>query len=152
MTPTEQSFIKELEIFRTEAETAVQFFCAWLGMHEVAKGNKTVFRMFDQHPLFWNTVWGGIQTAALIAVGRIFDQSSKHKIDTVVRLAEHNRDIFPRAALAARKQGELDAPDWLQNYLAAAYEPTAEDFRRLRRHVKKYRRVYESNYRDLRNQ
>jgi hypothetical protein len=43
-------------------------------------------------------------------------------------------------------------PDWLPKYLKIAYEPTATDFRRLRKHVKQYRRIYETNYRDVRHQ
>ena len=74
MNPAEQAFVHELETFRTEAETSAQFFYAWLGMREVAKRHKNVFRMFDQHALFWNTLLGGVQTAALIAVGRITAQ------------------------------------------------------------------------------
>jgi hypothetical protein len=122
-------------------------------MHEVAKHHKRVFRMFNEHPLFWTTLRGGVQTAALIAVGRVFDQNSTHNLDAVLGLAQRNRDIFSRASLGKRKQGNArQEPDWLQDYLRTAYEPTPTDFRRLRKLVKKYRRIYETNYRDLRNQ
>jgi HEPN superfamily AbiU2-like protein len=40
---------------------------------------------------------------------------------------------------------------WLSDYLRSVYEPTATDFRRLRSHIKKYERVYDSKYRQLRN-
>jgi AbiU2 len=149
----EQQFERELEIFRTEAETAAQFFYTYLAMHEVAKRHKPVFHLFNEHPLFWNTLVGGVQTAALIAVGRVFDQDSPHNVDAVLGLAQRHRDIFAKAALGKRKQGNArEQPDWLPDYLRTAYEPTPEDFRRLRKLVKKHRRCYETNYRDLRNQ
>jgi hypothetical protein len=152
MTP-EQRFARKLEVFRTEAEKAAQSFYSYLAMHEVAKHHKRVFRMFNEHPLFWTTLRGGVQTAALIAVGRVFDQNSTHNLDAVLGLAQRNRDIFSKASLGKRQQGNArQEPDWLQDYLRTAYEPTPTDFRRLRKLVKKYRRIYETNYRDLRNQ
>jgi hypothetical protein len=107
MTP-EQQFARELEVFRTEVETAAQFFYSYLAMREVAKHHKRVFRMFNEHQLFWNTLLGGVQTAALIAVGRVFDQNSTHNLDAVLGLAQRNRDIFSRASLGKRKQATRD--------------------------------------------
>jgi HEPN superfamily AbiU2-like protein len=86
----EEAFARELEIFRTEAEAAAQFFYTYLAMHEVAKRNKDVFRMFDEHAMFWKTLLGGVQTSALIALGRVFDQQSKHNIDALIRVAQRN--------------------------------------------------------------
>ena len=149
----ERQFARELEVFRTEAETAAQFFYTYLAMHEVAKRHKKVFRMFNEHPLFWNTLLGGVQTAALIAFGRVFDQDSPHNVDAVLGLAQRHRDIFSKAALGKRKQGNArEAPEWLPDFLSTAYESTPNDFRRLRKLVKNHRRRYEKNYRNLRNQ
>lgn len=36
--------------------------------------------------------------------------------------------------------------------MQGVYEPTPTDFRRLRAHVRKWRRTYEPNYRDVRHQ
>ncbi|MBZ5727974.1 MAG: hypothetical protein LAP87_23650 [Acidobacteriia bacterium] len=55
--------------------------------------------------------------------------------------------------MGRRKQGfDPKPPAWLPEYLRTAYEPTPADFRRLGEHVKKYRRIYEEKYRDVRNQ
>jgi hypothetical protein len=151
--PPEKAFAQELEIFRTEAEGAAQFFYTYLGMHEIAKRHKQVFRMFDEHALFWNTLLGSVQTSALITLGRIFDQHSEHNIDTLLGIAQRNLSLFSKAALGKRKQGiEPRPPRWLTQYLLSTYEPTQDYFRRLRKHVHKHRRIYEKNYRDLRNQ
>lgn len=150
---SELKFEAELETFRQECEQASQFFYAFLAVHEVAKHKKRVFRFLNHNPLFWNTVAGALQTSALIALGRIFDQNSPHNLDTVLRIAGDNAEMFSKVALGQRKQGkERVAPDWLDENLQRAYIPTTTDFRRLRRYVKKYRRIYESNYRGLRNQ
>jgi hypothetical protein len=148
----EQEFEAELEIFRTEAETAAKFFYSYLAMHEVAKRHKSVFRMFDENALFWNTVVGGVQAAAMIALGRIFDQRSPHNLDVLIGLTERHCVIFSKAALGKRKQGSAaKPPPWLKAYLNSVYEPTTNDFQRLKNHVRKHRQTYDKNYRALRN-
>src|SRR6185295_5602096 len=90
--------------------------------------------------------------AAIIAIGRIFDQGSPHNIDRVLKLAQNNSSMFSKASLARRKQGNAkDQPSWLAEYLDDVHVPTAADFLRLRSHVKRSRRIYEANYRDLRH-
>ena len=103
-------------------------------------------------PLFWNTSLGALQTAAFIALGRVFDQNSTHNLDRLLRVAQDNPQIFSKGALGRRKQGtNPDPPEWLDDYLSHIYEPTPQDFRRLRSHVRKWRKIYVSNYRDLRH-
>jgi HEPN superfamily AbiU2-like protein len=43
------------------------------------------------------------------------------------------------------------ADEWLPEFLHRAYEPTSEDFRRLKRYVDTRRRTYVANYRPLRH-
>jgi hypothetical protein len=149
----EDEFARELEIFRVEAESGAQFFYSYLAVHEVAKRRRRVFRLLDDDALFWNTLLAGAQTGAIMTLGRIFDHHSPHNINTLIRLINQHRTMFSKAALARRKQGLAPKPpSWLSEYLRTAYEPTATDFRRIGEHVKKYRRIYEEKYRDVRNQ
>jgi hypothetical protein len=69
--PVEEQFARELEIFRTEAQSAAQFFYAFLAVHAAAGARKPVHRLLNTAPLFWNTVLGGLQTAAFVALGRV---------------------------------------------------------------------------------
>jgi len=152
MTNAERQFESELEIFRTESEAATQFFYGYLAVHEVAKHHKRVFRLLNQYALFWNTVLGALQTSALIALHRIFNNRSRHNVDSLLRIAETNPFIFSKHALGPRKQGDNQIqPGWLNEYLENAYEPTTEDFRRIRGHVEKYKQIYEAKYAGLRN-
>jgi hypothetical protein len=67
-------------------------------------------------------------------------------------IAKRHPEIFSKAALGERKRRlSANASVWLQDYLRNADEATPTDFRRLRGHIKKYRKIYENNYRDLRN-
>jgi len=152
VTNNEQEFERELELFRTECESAAQFFYGYLAIHEVAKRRKSVFRLLNENPLFWNTVSGALQTAAVIAVGRVFDQGSPHNLDKVLRLAQDNRAMFSKSALGQRKQGgSPERPRWLDEYLQDVHEPSTGDSQRLRAQIKKNRKIYEANYRELRH-
>jgi len=53
----EDEFERELEVFRTEAKTASQFFYAFLSVHVVAGDVPAVFKLLNSAPLFWNTKW-----------------------------------------------------------------------------------------------
>ncbi len=152
MTTPDVLFERELEIFRTEEETVTQFFYAYEAVHNVAADQQQVRALLNQAPLFWNTCLGALQTASIIALGRVFDQSSEHNIDRVLGIAQKNLGIFSKSALGLRKQGNGPTrPVWLDDFLRDVYEPTAKDFRRLRAHINKRRKIYNSNYADLRH-
>ena len=145
-------FEAELEVFRKEAEAAIQFLYGYLAVHAVAADHESVYKLLNQAPLFWNTSLGALQTAAFMALGRIFDQKSPHNLDGLIRMAQKRPEIFSRAALGRRKQGTNPIPpEWIDDYLRGAYEPAPRDFRRLRAHIQKWRKTYESNYRDIRH-
>ena len=152
MTVAEALFERELEIFRTEAEAGMQFLSAYLAVHAVAAKHKAVHRLLNETPLFWNTCLAGLQTASFMALGRIFDNDSDHNLNKLLRITQDNLEIFSKAALGRRKQGSSpEPPEWLTEYLRNSYEPTIRDFRRIRAHVRKRRKTYETNYRDIRH-
>lgn len=153
-TPDTRRFERELEIFRTEAAQCAQFLFAFLAVHDIAYRNKSVHALLNRAPLFWNTCLGALQGSAFIALGRVFDSDSPHNINQLLRIAQENRvQLFSKAALGQRKQaGNPERPDWLDDFLQSAHEPTAVDFRRIRKRIAKWRRIYETNYREVRHQ
>ena len=146
-------FESQLELFRTEAESALQFFFAWDAIHAVAAKSKAVFRLLNEAPQFWNTALGALQASALVALGRVFDPDPKnHSVTRLLTLAHANLGLFSKEALAARKRKlSASADEWLPEYLATAYVPSAEDFRSLKRHVALRRKVYEEKCRPVRH-
>ena len=145
-------FANELEVFRTEAESGIQFFYSYLTVHAVAGENKNVYRSLNQAPLFWNTALGALQTSTFIALGRVFDQKSKHNINRLLKIAQLNMVIFSKEALSGRKRrSSTNADEWIDEFLRDVYVPSANDFRRLRRYVDKKRKTYKDNYRDIRD-
>ena len=152
MATPEQQFIRELEVFRTEAQAGAQFLYAYLSFNSIVSEKKKTYREVNKTPLFWNTTMGSLQTSFFIVLGRIFDQNSTHNIDRLIKIAQENRDIFSKEALAKRKKKDsTNADEWIDEYLKGIYEPTAKDFRELRKKVKEFRKIYETNYRDIRH-
>jgi hypothetical protein len=146
----EDRFEYELEVFRKEADETVQHLYAYLTMHAVAGDQKTVRQLYNATPLFWLTTLRALQTSVFIVLGRIFSQDSEHNLDVLLRIAEEDQGIFSRDSLARRKS-EIAGLD-VNKYVRDAFIPTAMDFRSLRREVKEWRRIYEANYRAVRNQ
>ncbi|MBY0265999.1 MAG: hypothetical protein K2W84_06265 [Burkholderiales bacterium] len=147
-------FKRELEVFRTEGDAAVQFFYIWQTVNIVASKDRSVYRALNQAPLFWNTSLGALQSATLVTLGRVFDPDpNNHSITRLLGIAHRNLDIFSKDALAERKRElSTNADQWLPEYLKSVYVPDGEDFRRLKRHVAIRRRIYEESYRPLRHQ
>lgn len=146
----EDRFEHELEIFRRECDEAVQHLYAYLTMHAVAGDQQAVRRLYNGAPLFWLTTLRALQTSLFIVLGRIFSFESEHNVGVLLRVAEQDRVIFSREALATRR-GSIPGLD-VQEYVRDAYAPTNDDFRSLRREVRDWRRIYEANYRAVRNQ
>src|ERR1700687_4012028 len=95
----EESFIKELEVFRRAVQGGTQLLFAYLAIHATASKSKPTHRALNESPLFWNTVMGGLQQSAFITLGRIFDQTSTHNVDALLRIAQQNPDVFSKEAL-----------------------------------------------------
>ena len=152
MTTAEALFERELEIFRTETEAGMQYLSAYLAVHALAAKHKAVRRLLNEAPLFWNTCLAGLQTGSFMALGRIFDNDSNHNLGRLLRITKDHPEIFSKAALGRRKQGNSpEPPAWLREYIRDSYEPTVGDFRQIRAHVRKRRKIYEDNYRDIRH-
>jgi hypothetical protein len=153
MTAEERDFLQELEIFRGECEGSSQHLYAYLAIHGIAKRRKDVYRVVDRYALFWNTVAGALQLSAIVTLGRVFDQDTPHNIDVLLRLAQRHPTMFSRSALGIRKvpAASTPPPAWLSAFLSEVHEPTAQDFRDLRKQVKKLRRTYENRFRPLRH-
>jgi AbiU2 len=145
-------FAHALEVFRQEAEAGTQFLSAYLAVHRAAGDYRSVHRLLNEAPLFWNTNLGALQTSMFITLGRIFDPKAKHSVHKLLNSARNNQHLFSKQALGRRKQRTAsNASEWLSSYLLDVHVPTVADFRALGKQVDKWRRVYEKNYRNLRH-
>ena len=72
----ENTFSHELEVFRTEAKSAIQFFYTFLSINASLANNQKALQIVNETPLFWRTNTGALQTSFFIILGRVFDQNS----------------------------------------------------------------------------
>lgn len=148
------AFEDELEVFRTEEETAQQFFFAYLSVRTLAANDEDVLANMNSTPLFWRTTHYAMLLAAFVALGRVFDQDVKsdHNIDKLMKVTGDNLHLFTRAALAERKMAAGLTREQADAYVTDAHELTAADVRNLRKkHVAYWRKIYEDRYRDVRH-
>jgi hypothetical protein len=148
---TKTAFETELEVFRTEEETAQQYFFCYLSVRSLAAKNPDVLAAMNRTSLFWITTHHAMLLSAIVALGRIFDQDSKHNVDSLMSTASNNLALFSKSALAARREAEGLTKQQAAKYVADSYELTAKDVRELRKKIRGWRRVYEDRYRDIRH-
>jgi len=150
----EIEFQQELEVFRTEVESAIQYYYARQAVQLLANKQPSLLARLNETPLFWNTSLSGLQVSAMITLGRIFDPNPQnHSVTRLLSIAQRNLDIFSKEALADRKRkASSNADEFLPEYLKDVYVPTPHDIQRLKGYVAIRRRTYESNYKALRHQ
>ena len=144
MSTSRTEYEAELEIFRQEVETAAQLLYTHMAVHTVAARTPAINKMLNRNPYFWSTTLYALQCSGFIALGRIFDQRSPHNVDKILKLAQLHSRLFSKAELADRKrEGSSNADEWLADYLVDVYEPTPDDFRKLRKEVSARRVIYQ---------
>jgi hypothetical protein len=150
-TDGENEFERELELFRGEIEAGLHALFTYLTVHATANEKPDISEKLNATPYFWRTVLYALQSTQFIVLGRIFDPNAEHNVHRLIKLAQKNVAIFSKGALAARKRAESDnADEWLPEYMTHVYEPEANDFRRLRAHVARKKKIYMGVYRDIR--
>ena len=154
-TAAEREYEKALKTFETQVGEATQIWFAASAMQEAAKRSRATLEAINATPLYWRTVQGALERFTLIAIGKIFDQSRRtpKNIDTILRLTYQAREgVLSKPALEGRKrEGSATADEWLRDYMARAHNPQKSDVRRLHKLVKKYRKIYSSQYEEIRN-
>jgi hypothetical protein len=106
MKSADTAFGRELEVFRSEEETAQQYFFSYLALRNLPANDGEILRLMNEAPLFWITTRHALLLSAFVALGRLFDQDSRHNLDRLLKTAIEDRTLFSRAGLAKRRQEE----------------------------------------------
>lgn len=147
------TFEHELEMFRTEEESAQQYFLGFLSLQLIPYKNPDVLREMNETPTFWITTRYALLMSAFVVLGRIFDQDQKslHNIDKLLTAVSNEIGALSKAGLAQRRIAQGMDPQQASTYVADKYDLTVEDVRDMRKAVGKWRRVYEARYREIRH-
>lgn len=156
MTATQMSpppFVDELEVFRTEEESAQQHFFGFLSLQLVPHANSDVLKRMNETPSFWITTRYAMLMSAFVVIGRIFDQDPKslHTIDRLLTSISNEIGSLSKAGLEQRRIAQgIDSKE-AAAYVADKYDLTPTDVRDMRKAVAKWRKVYEIRYREIRH-
>jgi len=145
-------FETELDSFRIDAESSMQYFAAYLAIHQVSAKHNETKSFINEFPVFWNTTLSALLSNTFIAIGRIFDTTSPHNLRNIFKLITNNPEIFNKESLRYRKRaGVKEKPEWLDRYIKEAYEPNVQDIRDLREESKRLRKIYLKTYKSIRD-
>jgi AbiU2 len=146
------AFKRELSVFEGEVTEGTDALNAFLVINKIAREHTQVHKFLNRTPLFWNTCVDALQTTTIMTLGRIFDRKSAHNLNVLIGMAQNNLSLFSKVALGKRRHGKgSKPPEWMDELLQAAYEPTILDFNSIAALVYEKRTVYEKSYRNLRH-
>lgn len=145
-------FKKNFDLMDREVLTAIESFYTYIGIHNYLASNKAIHETLNQNPSFWKITFHALENTFFITLGRIFDDDPKsHSIHKLVNICLQNPQLFSKESLAKRRIGNGEKPEWLDNYLSGAFEPSASGIRIFKKEVSKLKRVYNSVYGDIRD-
>lgn len=134
-----------MEIFHSECDAAVRFFYAGYGLQASILRTPTKITGLNRAPAFWNATLDALKTSTIVTLGRIFDPDQKnYSLTRLVSFAQLNLQIFGEEAFRHRRQLSPQISDDF-------YEPTQDDFRRLKKLIASQRREYETLLRPWRH-
>lgn len=126
----------------------------WRMIQNRASSEDDLLQALNKTPLSWVFIRHALQTTLFIVLSRVFDGGNDaFSVDDLLKSCIEEIDIFSlhnlrKRKVASNKGKELD---WLQEYIENAYEPTMEDFNRLRGEVSKRRNIFNKVYRPIRH-
>ena len=148
----EQEFKLRLDALDRDARAAALIAYTSRSLHYIASQKPSLVKALDRNAGFWNPVLGAMQTASIVALGRIYDKTKG--VLSAERLLEHATTypgIFSRNALAARKIGRGLTTLQAAEYVATAFAPTTVDFDSLSQELEVHRSLYEATIGPIRN-
>ena len=139
--------------YANEVNIATSSFFTWKSINNTGQASKFLWAL-NKNALTWNIIVHSLQVTFFIAIGRIFDKNDRSL--TVHRfLAECKASIdqFSKGALEKRRLDDAHGvrPDYLDDYLKTAYEPTSSDFSHLEGIAAKWADIYHKKYAPVRH-
>jgi len=151
---SESDYFNEVRLLDSEIEEAIIVFHTAEEINQLALRDSRIYQVLNEEPMFWQAYRSTCQTALFIGLGRIFDSSpGGHSIQKVISSTMENFAFFSKVALKARRmRGRTDEPEWLPEFVAAAWQPeSAADLRFLKHSLKPYIKLFEEVYRPIRH-
>jgi hypothetical protein len=149
---TEDEYWRMFHAVRGDVETAIKSNSAYWKINNLARDDDKILEKYNRHAHFWTLNSYALQSTFFIAFGRIFDERKDvFSVQKVVDATIKNPQFFTKAALRRRKRkvAQLHGsdPQWLIDYVIAAWEPTTDDLQTLKTalvpHHQKFKAIYQ---------
>lgn len=149
----DHSFERQLKSLESESNVIANYVYAEMAIQHAASKSKKLLSRMNMTPTFWNACNAAFQSAAYIALGRVFDLKSPYNLNELLISVEKEIHLFQRPALEQRKRAGFTGNfSWLPGYLDRAHYLTLKDVNRLRKKVDEYRSLYNRAVMPVRHQ
>lgn len=143
---------KHRETTSVRQQTSSRYYSAYWKINNLARDDDKILKKYNRHAHFWTLNSYALQSTFFIAFGRIFDERKDvFSVQKVVDATIKNPQFFTKAALRLRKRKVAQVhgsdPQWLIDYVIAAWEPTTDDLQTLKTalvpHYHKFKAIYQ---------
>jgi hypothetical protein len=151
----DQKFEDALKIFEMQAGEATQFWYAASAMSEVANVSPATLNALNFTPTFWITARAAMEYQAIASVGKVFGPRKRnpYNIDSLFQVLSETLSVFSRESLIARRRRmSANAAEWLPQFMEHVHVPSSDDIRALQRVSRPHRRVYETQWKQVRDE
>lgn len=148
-----KTYEKYYQEFSNEVHKAIGSFLFWKMLQNRVASEPKLLDGLNNTPLSWIMIRHALQVTLFMTLGRIFDiDDEAFSADDLLKTCINDIDIFSSSNLRIRKmEDQQKEPEWLDEYIDAAYVPDINDFQRLRGELSKHRKIFEQVYRPIRH-
>ena len=82
------SFLRQLENLKQESEVIATYVYAEMSIQHAASKSRKLLSRMNMTPTFWNACYAAFQSAAYIAIGRVFDLKSPYNLEALLTSME----------------------------------------------------------------
>ena len=146
------SYLELQDNYSNEVYQATACYVIWKNLQNEPARDEKLLRALNENPDTWIVFRHSMMLSLIMALGRIFDtDGDSASIFALVRSCISEIDLFSKENLRGRKARIFSTPEQLESYIQKAYEPTVEDFNRLKPLINEQREIYEEYYKPIRH-
>jgi AbiU2 len=150
----EAEYKRNFGLIADQISGATRAFYTYMEINKFASESNVNYQKISRNGHFWSGQLYALQTTWFIILGRIFDPTrGAYSIHDFLKSTIAYKGFFSRAALAERKRSAAGQPqpEWLDDYLKSAWEPTAVDLEKVRSTIEASHTKWKNVYQPIRN-
>ncbi len=138
--------------FSNEVYQATACYVIWKNLQNQPANDSALLSSLNENALSWVFIRHSMMVSLIMTLGRIFDTDGESvSIDDLIKSCISDIHLFSKSSLRERKMRESNASNWIDSYMESVYEPSENDFQRLKPEIKKCRDIFNSYYKPLRH-